>query len=94
MVIGTIVSMVLILMLSAVNRATGDDLGYGLLTHYAWLDTHSLTEVFKAMCQTYIIFIIRGREPGFLLLYLRYSRKCLGRMHTGLLPRLCYCFLE
>lgn len=52
MVIGTIVSMVPILMLSAVNRATGDDLGYGLLTHYAWLDTHSLTEVFKAMCQT------------------------------------------
>lgn len=51
-VIGTIVSMVPILMLSAVNRATGDDLGYGLLTHYAWLDTHSLTEVFKAMCQT------------------------------------------
>ena len=52
MVIGMIVSMVPILMLSAVNRATGDDLGYGLLTHYAWLDTHSLTEVFKAMCQT------------------------------------------
>lgn len=52
MIIGTIVSMVPILMLSAVNRATGDDLGYGLLTHHAWLDTHSLTEVFRAMCQT------------------------------------------
>lgn len=52
MTIGTIVSMVPILMLSAVNRATGDDLGYGLLTHHAWLDTRSLTEVFKAMGQT------------------------------------------
>jgi len=52
MIIGTIISMVPILMLSSVNRATGDDLGYGLITHHAWIDTHSLIEVFKAMCQT------------------------------------------
>ena len=65
MVIGTIVSMVPILMLSAVNRATGDDLGYGLLTHYAWLDTHSLTEVFKAMCQTVHNFYYSWQETWF-----------------------------
>lgn len=52
MIMGTIISMVPVLMLSIVNRATGDDLGYGLLTHHAWIDTHSLIEVFKAMCQT------------------------------------------
>lgn len=41
-----------ILYLTGVNRATGDDYGYGIYTRAAWMDTHSMTEVIKAMCQT------------------------------------------
>lgn len=33
-------------------HATGDDFGYGTLTHAAWLDTHSLLEVFRAALKT------------------------------------------
>lgn len=33
-------------------QATGDDFGYGALTHAAWLDTGSLWEVLKASFQT------------------------------------------
>ena len=33
-------------------HASGDDYGYGAWTHSAWLDTHSLVEVFKAACRT------------------------------------------
>ncbi|MCM1038635.1 MAG: DUF6056 family protein [Ruminococcus sp.] len=41
-----------ILYLSFVNRATGDDYGYGVYTRAAWIHTHSLIEVFKAACRT------------------------------------------
>ncbi|MCM1175330.1 MAG: DUF6056 family protein [Blautia sp.] len=33
------------------DRATGDDVGYGILTHWAWVETHSLWKVFLAACQ-------------------------------------------
>lgn len=38
--------------LSPVNRATGDDYNYGILTRDAWIHTHSLIEVCKAACRT------------------------------------------
>lgn len=47
-----IFSLLPILGLSAVNHATGDDLGYGIYTHAAWRDTHSLWEVMKASGKT------------------------------------------
>ena len=41
-----------IVYLTFVNRATGDDYGYGTYTRAAWIGTHSLIEVGKAMCRT------------------------------------------
>lgn len=38
--------------LSFVNRATGDDYGYGVYTRAAWVTTHSLLEVLKASWRT------------------------------------------
>ncbi len=38
--------------LSFINRATGDDYGYGAGTRAAWLASHSLIQVWKASCQT------------------------------------------
>lgn len=38
--------------LSFVNRASGDDYGYGTLTRMAWKNSHSLAEIFKAAWQT------------------------------------------
>ena len=38
--------------LTFVNRATGDDYGYGTYTRAAWMGTHSLIEVARAMCRT------------------------------------------
>lgn len=47
-----IMSLIPILMLSGVNQATGDDFGYGRMTHQAWVETHSLPEVLKAAAKT------------------------------------------
>lgn len=41
-----------ILYLSSMNRATGDDYGYGRRTRIAWVESHSLVEVGKAACRT------------------------------------------
>ncbi|MBO5486417.1 MAG: hypothetical protein J5988_05745 [Eubacterium sp.] len=38
--------------LSFVNRASGDDYGYGVFTRAAWVSSHSLIQVFKASIQT------------------------------------------
>lgn len=53
-------SLIPLLMLSPVNCATGDDLGYGKLTHEAWTATHSLIEVVKAAGET-----VRGYYRGW-----------------------------
>lgn len=45
-------SMLPIICLTVVNRASGDDYGYGAGTHRAWVDTHSLIEVIKAVGET------------------------------------------
>lgn len=45
-------SLLPILYLTFVNRASGDDYGYGIYTHEAWITTHSLVEVGKAVLQT------------------------------------------
>ena len=41
-----------VLYLTFVNRASGDDYGYGALTRAAWMSTHSLPAVCKAMWRT------------------------------------------
>lgn len=52
----TIVVFVLLLLpicyLSFVNRATGDDYGYGAYTRVAFMNTHSLAEVWNAIVRT------------------------------------------
>lgn len=45
-------SLLPILYLTVVNRASGDDYGYGAHTHAAWLATGSLVELGKAVGQT------------------------------------------
>ncbi len=51
-----IVSLLPLLGLSTINHATGDDLGYGRLTHEAWIRTHSPGEVMKAAARTVKIY--------------------------------------
>lgn len=46
------VSIIPVIYLTKYVHATGDDYGYGIFTHAAWLDTHSLWEVFKASFRT------------------------------------------
>ncbi len=52
MILLFLISLLPLLGLSGINHAAGDDLGYGRLTHQAWLQTHSLGEVIKAAGQT------------------------------------------
>lgn len=47
-----VVSLLPLLYMCKYVHASGDDYGYGAWTHAAWLDTHSLIEVFKAACRT------------------------------------------
>lgn len=44
--------MIPVVYLTFVNRASGDDYGYGTYTRAAWMGTHSLIEVGRAMCRT------------------------------------------
>ena len=44
-----IVSMLPIWYLAGYARPSGDDYGYSVLTHAAWLETHSLIEVLKRL---------------------------------------------
>lgn len=48
--IGMVLSLVPIFLAAAADRATGDDVAYGMLTHWAWVETHSLWKVFLAAC--------------------------------------------
>lgn len=47
-----ILLMLPVLLLSFVNRASGDDYGYGVYTRGAWMGTHSLMAVGRAVCKT------------------------------------------
>ncbi len=47
-----VLSLVPILYLAGYARPSGDDYGYSVFTHAAWVDTHSLVEVFKAAVHT------------------------------------------
>ena len=51
-----LVSLIPVCYLSFVNRASGDDLGYGTYTRVAWMGTHSLIAVGKAIKRTIIQF--------------------------------------
>lgn len=46
------ITLIPIIYLSFVNRASGDDYGYGTYTRAAWLASNSLWEVIKAACYT------------------------------------------
>lgn len=48
----SVILMLPMLYLTFVNRASGDDYGYGTYTRAAWMRSHSLIEVGKEMCQT------------------------------------------
>ena len=47
-----IISLLPICYLSFINRASGDDYGYGVYTRAVWVSTHSLIEVIKAAVET------------------------------------------
>lgn len=47
-VIVFVVSLLPVFALAGVDRASGDDWSFGLLTHLAWVDTHSVWQVLKA----------------------------------------------
>lgn len=47
-----VVMLIPVLYLSFVNRASGDDYGYGTFTRAAWVASHSVIEVWKAACYT------------------------------------------
>src|SRR5699024_702184 len=47
-----VASMLPIWYLAFYARPSGDDYGYSALTHSAWINTHSLVEVFKAAVVT------------------------------------------
>lgn len=47
-------SMLPVCFLSFVNRAAGDDYGYGTLTHMAWKTTHSVVALLKAAGETIV----------------------------------------
>lgn len=47
-VIVFVLSLLPVFALAGVDRASGDDWSFGLLTHLAWVDTHSVWQVLKA----------------------------------------------
>ena len=51
-----LISLIPVCYLSFVNRASGDDLGYGTYTRIAWMGTHSLIAVGKAIKRTIVQF--------------------------------------
>lgn len=53
-VIGFGIMLLPVFYLSFVNRATGDDYGYGTYTRAAWVATHSVAEVIKASWRTIV----------------------------------------
>ena len=63
--------------LSFVNRASGDDYGYGTLTRAAWVTTHSLIKVFGAAWQTIREYYVGWQEPGLVFFCSPFSRKYL-----------------
>ena len=46
------ISLIPVLMLCKYDFATGDDLGYGTLTHISWISEHSLKGIWDAVCTT------------------------------------------
>ena len=60
-----VVSIVPILYLAKYVHATGDDFGYGALTHAAWLESHSLIAVLKASCRTIYKYDVRWQGTWF-----------------------------
>ncbi len=68
-------SIIPIIYLARYVHATGDDYGYGILTHSAWLNSHSLWEVMKASFRTISQYYEGWQEHGFLFFYFLFSRR-------------------
>ena len=51
-VVAFVLTLLPIVYLAFINRASGDDYGYAVLTKQAWDNAHSLTSVFEAACRT------------------------------------------
>lgn len=64
-----ILSLIPIFLLAGVNQATGDDFGYGVGTHLAWITTHSLWEVLKEAGQT-VLRIYSGWQGTWFTIFL------------------------
>ena len=47
---GAVFSLIPVFLTAGADRAAADDVGYGVLTHWAWVETHSLWKVFLAAC--------------------------------------------
>jgi len=54
-----------VLYLSFVNRASGDDYGYGVYTRAAWMGSHSLIEVLRAVWQTVRLYYYAWQGTWF-----------------------------
>ena len=68
-ILGFILSILPICYLSFVNRATGDDYGYGIFTRAAWVETHSLIEVLKASWMTIKQYYVGWQGTWFDILF-------------------------
>lgn len=66
--IGFILMLLPIFYLSFINRATGDDYGYSLYVKNAWLATHSIIEVAKAIWQTLKQFYVGWQGTWFTII--------------------------
>lgn len=64
-ILAAVVLLLPILYLTFVNRASGDDYGYGVYTRAAWLSTHSLIEVGKAVWRTVKQFYVGWQGTWF-----------------------------
>lgn len=66
--IGFVLMLLPVFYLSFINRATGDDYGYSLYTKNAWLATHSIIEVAKAIWQTLKQFYVGWQGTWFTII--------------------------
>ena len=65
-----ILIMIPVCYLSFVNRASGDDYGYGAYTRIAWVETHSIVAVMKAVWATIKQYYYGWQGTWFSIFYL------------------------
>lgn len=91
LVISTIISAILlipILLLSGVNRATGDDLGYSYAVRMAWNNSHSLIDVLKSSFSTIDLFYRTWQGTWFDIFLFTIQPECFGSKGYIIVPTL------